>query len=151
MIRPTIASDILDLAPRLREADVEEVHALAGVDPLAALAVGLFQSSSCMTGVGRDGSIVGVFGVVPLPDGDASVWFLSSPEIVQNTREIIVEGRKWLDEQNALYPVLKNVCSKSNVVHLRLIRCLGFTFLEPMEDVGPGGITVIPFERTRNV
>lgn len=150
MIRSATAEDILKFAPTMREEDVEEVKAVAGLDPLACLTLGMFHSDSCVVGVSPEGDIVGVFGVVPvIPDKVGSVWFLSSPAITQNARHVLAEGRAWLDGQNARYPVLTNVVSESNVTHIRLIKHLGFTFGEPIDNYGAGRIRVIPFERKR--
>lgn len=146
MIRPTIASDLVDLAPRLRDADLLEIEALAGLGPLEALSVGLFHSTSCMTGVGEGGSIVAIFGVAPLKHGVGSVWLLTAPEVVEYRREILTTGRKWLDEQNALYPVLTNWVTESNDVHLRLIKHLGFKL---GETITIGTVRAIHFERRR--
>ena len=148
MIRKATASDILELAKNLREADVEEVRAITGLDPLEALSIGLMQSDSCVVGVSTSGNTVGVFGVVSvIPNKVGNVWFLSTHEVEREARGVLTEGRVWLDEQNALYPVLTNVVSESNDVHRRLIKHLGFEFLEPINNYGAGGIRVIPFER----
>lgn len=150
MIRPTTAADILDLAPRLREADLEEIKALTGLGPLEALALGLFQSDTCITCVSAEGVIVGVCGIAPYDDGEtASVWFLTAPEIAQHIRELAVKGKEWLDQQNSIYPILMNYVTEDNTVHLRLIKYLGFTLGTPFNIHGTD-TRVIPFERRRS-
>ncbi|MGH0000107.1 phage protein Gp13 family protein [Pseudovibrio ascidiaceicola] len=148
MIRPATAEDILDFAPKMREADKEEVEAIIGLDPLAALSIGLFQSDQCCIGINPEGEVVGVFGVVPIvPNQIGSVWFLSSDAITRSARHVVREAREWLDEQNATYPILTNVVTDANTVHKRLLRSLGFTFGTPIENYGTGRVRVIPFER----
>lgn len=146
-IRTSVAQDILEFAPTMRKADVEEVRSIAGLDPLEALSVGLFTSKPCMTGVDEDGEIVMLFGIVPGSDNIGYVWMLSTDAIAQNKRELIREGKRWLDEQSALYRVLTNVVDKRNVVHQRLIKHMGFQFGDPIDNYGVERISVLPFER----
>ena len=148
MIRKANASDIMKLAENMREADKQEVEALTGLDPLAALSLGLFHSDVCWAGYGDDGEIVGIWGITPVvPNAVGSVWLLSTDAIKGYGRELIRDGSKWLDEQNALYPVLTNVVTESNDVHIRLIKHLGFEFKEPIDNYGAAGVRVLPFER----
>jgi hypothetical protein len=119
MIRPATGKDVLDLAPRLRAEDIQEIEALTGLGPLEALSIGLFHSDACMAAVGKDGKVCGLFGVSPYDETTASVWLLTSKEIVENAREVLKTGRAWLDEQQARYPVLKNLVSESNEIHIR--------------------------------
>lgn len=149
MIRQTLPSDLTDLAPRLAEADKKEIEVLTGLDPLAAMSVGLFRGSSCMTGVSDEtGEIVCIFGVVPYNAEVGSVWFLSSPSIHAHKRDIVAFGRKWLDEQNARYPVLTNFVTESNDVHLRMVRYLGFNLGDPIQIDGSEE-RAIPIERKK--
>lgn len=145
-LRETVPQDILEFAPNMREADKQEVRSLSGLDPLAVLSTGLFHSKPCMTGVDEQGEIVLICGVVP-NGGVGSIWMLSTDAITQNKRELIREGRRWVDEQSALYRVLTNVVDERNVVHQRLIKHMGFKFGDPINNVGVEGIRVLPFER----
>ena len=148
MIRRATPSDVMDFIPNIREEDAEEVRAITGLDPLAAVSIGFFQSDECVVGVNPDGELVGLFGVVPIvPNEVGSVWFLSTPAIEHSARHVLREGRAWLDEQNALYPVLKNYVAESNEVHLRLTKHLGFKHLEPIENIGADSIRAIPIVR----
>lgn len=152
MIRPATSQDVVELVKHLREDDRQEIEALSGLDPLASISMGLFHSDPCIAGVGAEGELVLLCGVVPVvPNKVGSVWMLSTDAITANARELIVEGRKWLDEQNARYPVLTNVVTESNDVHVRLIKHMGFEFKEPIDNYGAGKVRVIPFERKRNV
>lgn len=145
MIRVSIAGDVSDLAPRLREEDKREIEVLTGLSPLEALSVGLFQSDVCITAV-KGGKVIAMAGVAPVNKRTGSVWLLTSPEIVDHKRELVVFGRKWLDEQHKLHRDLSNYVTASNELHIRLIRHLGFTFGEPF--VLPGsGEKIIPFIR----
>lgn len=152
MIRPTTAQDVLLLADQMREADKKEVEALSGLDPLATLTLGLFHSSTCITGFGEEGELLGICGVVPvIPGWQGSVWMLTTDAIQKYAKTLVKEGRKWLDQQQAEYPVLTNVVTESNDVHVRLIKHMGFEFKEPIDNYGAAGVRVLPFERVRNV
>lgn len=144
--------DIMDVAQRMREADKQEVEALTGLDPLAVLSLGLLHSSPCITCVASDGEIVGIAGVAPVVRNKVgSIWFLSTDAVEQHALQLVREGREWLDELNALYPVLANVVTESNDVHIRLIKHLGFEFKEPIDNYGAAKVRVIPFERHKHV
>lgn len=148
MIRPATPQDALELAPKMRAMDRYEVEAIAGLDPLAALALGLFHSDPCWAGVDAEGRVVAMWGIVPLvPNSHGSIWLLSSDMVGDHVREIVKSAGKWLDEQQKKYPLLTNVVSADNRVHQRLLRYLGFTLLEPIDNFGPSKVRVIPFER----
>lgn len=147
MIRKATPQDVLDFAPNMRDADKQEVEALTGLDPLACLMLGLMHSDPCMAGVSNEGEIVMIFGINQLDPGVGAIWMLSSNAIKDHARELVREGKRWLDEQHALYPVLTNVVDERNDVHRRLIKHMGFSFGEPINNYGVAGVRVIPFER----
>lgn len=149
MIRPSISTDITDLARNMRWHDRLEVDALSGLTPEQALAIGFFHSDLCMTGVGADGEVVAMFGVVPLPEqGVGSVWLLSTNAIGKHARALLEHGPTWLMHQHVKYTRLTNMVTADNALHIRLLKRLGFTFGEPIDNFGPCGVRAIPFERT---
>lgn len=155
MIRPSVPTDAIALAPRLRGADVREIASLSGSDPLAALTMGYMHSQPCITGMDSSGKVIAMGGVVPFADDPTSgaVWFLSSEEIKDNVREYVTEARAWLQKQLKRYRVLTNIVTEDNTLHRRLIKFMGFTFSEPVNNYGAGMVRVIPFHMTgeRNV
>ena len=147
MIEPATVADVMELAEKLTPADVHEIKALAGMDPLEALSIGLMHSHSCMAGRAADGELACLFGVTKAAEGIGAVWLLSSPAIRRCAREVVTTGREWLDQMNAIYPVLLNVVSQENTVHLRMIKALGFQLGSPIENYNQSGVTAVPFER----
>lgn len=147
MIRKATPQDVVELAEKMREEDIEEVRAVAGLGPLEAVSVGFMQSDVCLRLDTAEGELLGIVGIVKMPDASGNIWFLSTPAIEDGFRPIFRWALEWLDEQLALYPVLSNVVAESNVVHRRLLKHLGFQFLEPIDNYGVEGIRVIPFER----
>lgn len=152
MIRPATAYDAMELADTMREEDKAEAKALTGLEPLPVLAMGLLHSQFCISGIGKRGGVSLMGGVVPTANPVVgSVWMLSAPDIVENRREILAEGRKWLDHAQQKFPILTNVVSENNEAHLRLLKHLGFRFFDPIDNYGVDQIRVIPFERTAYV
>lgn len=148
MIRTATPQDILAIAENMRDADKYEVEALTGLSPLEALSVGLFHSDHCVVGVGKDDELVGAWGCMSAGVLDVGcVWFLSTDAVTRNVREVIVEGRAWLDQWQGKYPVLTNYVTTENSVHIRLIKALGFEFGDPIHNYGTGGVSVLPFKR----
>lgn len=150
MIRPATVQDVMDLAPRISASDRFEIMALAGMKPDEALALGFFHSEKCMTGISPDGEVVAMLGVVPIvPRKEGSVWMLCAEDMGHSPRQIVRIASTWIAEQQERFEVLSNVVSEQNTRHRRLLKALGFTFLEPQDNVGPGKIRAIPFERKK--
>lgn len=148
MNRTATPADVMELAENMREADIEEVRATIGLGPLEAVSVGFMQSDDPRALFNPEGELVGIVGIVPIvPNSSGSIWFLSTPALEKGYGTVFKWALEWLDEQQALYPVLHNVVAESNVVHRRLLKHLGFKFLDPIDNYGAGKIRVIPFER----
>lgn len=149
MIRPSVAADVIELASTMRDADRHEVEALVGLDPMAALTLGFFHSDLCMTGEDEEGRVGAMWGVVPTGiRGYGSIWLLSSPVIEDNVREFISVAKPWLQNQLTTYDHLSNMVTEDNTLHRRLIKFLGFTFGDPIDNFGPGKVRAIPFSRS---
>jgi ribosomal protein S18 acetylase RimI-like enzyme len=140
----------MDLSPKVSASDLFEIEALGGLKPEEALALGFFHSQECMAGISPNGDVVTLFGVVPLvPRKHGSIWMLCAEDMGHSPRYIVRLAQKWVDEQQEQYELLSNTVSEQNTRHRRLLKALGFTFLEPIDNYGPGQIRVIPFERRK--
>jgi hypothetical protein len=148
MIRATTLDDLPKLARNMSKEDVTEVREVAGYTPMEALALGYMHSNPCVTGIDADGNVVCMFGVTPYGDGTGAIWLLSTDAIKEHALELIREGRKWLAEQAGRYSKLMNVVHAEHITHIRLIKAMGFTLLEPIDDYMGRGVRVVPFERT---
>ncbi len=140
MIRPTTPNDLLELRATVRPEDAKEVLELSGLSVFEALSYGYMAADEIFTGE-QDGRVVCIFGVV-----GTSVWLLSSPQIASAKRQLITEGRKWLDEMVAKYGPLSNVITADNEVHIRLAKHLGFKLGQPI-TTGPLRVLAVPIER----
>jgi hypothetical protein len=94
-----------------------------------------------------DNRPVVMFGVVPLGDGIGSIWLLGTDAI---TNEIPVAFLRWTKR---LLPVLTepftlvcNAVDKRNVVHVKWLRWLGFTFIREVR-LGPSDLPFYEFAR----
>jgi hypothetical protein len=129
-VRDAVHGDCLDLAPRLRAEDVEEVWASSRSTPLAALLSGLVYSTYCWTILNHEGEIVGMFGVAPIAGSSVgSPWLLCSEGLVGIQREFIRQCPAWIDRMHEDYTVLSNLADTRNVVHLKWLRRCGFDFM----------------------
>lgn len=146
MFRPTITEDVMQMAPNVRAEDEGEVRSVTGLSAFQALTIGLFHSSDCVTGVGAEGELVCIAGVVPTGTA-GSVWMISTPDISRYKREVVVEGRQWIAEMTEKHGTLQNVVDATNRIHRVLIKHMGFEFSDPIENYGVGKITVVPFKR----
>ncbi len=140
MIRPTTPEDIMELCDTMRPEDSKEVLELSGLSSLEALSYGYMAADDIVTGE-VDGRVACVFGVV-----GNSVWLLSSPALANAKRELITEGRRWLDAMVSKHGPLTNAITADNEVHLRLAKHLGFKFSRPVE-MGPLRTLAVPIER----
>jgi len=126
-IRPSRPRDAIELAPKLREADVQDIKVVTGETPLTALQRGL-EGTVCFTAE-LDGEAVAMFGYADDNQGGAVIWFLSTEVVVQRPIEFVKTARRWLNWLNQKYH-LYNWIHKDNEKHIRWLAREGFTFFE---------------------
>ena len=132
-------SDCEKLAPRLREADLQEVQA-CGVQPLEALQMGFLASRWCFTAfpdVGEDRPILR-FGVGDFPQesGTGIIWLLGSDDILKVSHEFLRESKWWIKTFQDHYPILTNCVDARNVVHIKWLKWLGFRAIKMHAEYG---------------
>ncbi len=135
--------DEYSLAPRLRQADRQEIEAASGLNPVDALRESAESSVPSCTIIGNDHHIAGMFGCVP----DGRVWLLGSDALIQNPlkRQFLKECRKYVDALP--YPLLHNVIDVRNIVHMRWLNWMGFTFVGEPIHYGPQNLLFLKFVR----
>jgi hypothetical protein len=150
--RPSILDDVYDLAPRLRQADKDEVKASSNLDPLQALLISMQCSEETNSMIASDGEVVGMFGVAPTPDPMLGIpWMLASDRLPELTREFIPQSLEWVIETNNKYPILYNYVAKDNKKAIRWLKYLGFNFTQLVEKFGHGQKPFYEFVRINNV
>lgn len=129
-VRRATEADAVYLAPRLREADVEEIAAAGGgKTPLVALLEGVQASVPCFTMVNPEGNPCGMFGVVPAGAYWGRVWMLAGSDVERWPVTFLKRCRQWVRMMNILYPLLFNVVYTKNTLHVKWLKWCGFGFM----------------------
>ena len=127
------------VAKNLREEDRREVEEGHGVDPIIAIPLGSLKGF-CVYFTVPDGRIAGLAGI----EEDGRIWMLCTPAILDFPLTFAREAKRFIE--NRKESVLWNYVDKRNTVHIKLLKFLGFTFLEEV-PFGPNELTFIKFAR----
>lgn len=132
-IKITKADDIQYLCNQLRQADVNELTACCS-DPLTSLSEGYIFSDECYTAY-VDNEPAGMFGVASniLPENMASIWFLGTDKMSLVPKEWIRTGRYYINHFLLNNPVLTNMVSTENKLHIKWLEKMGAIFSAPIE------------------
>ena len=106
-----------------------------GLDPVQALTQTYGTSISFRV---PDGRIAGLAGV----DEGGRIWMLTTPAIHDFPVTFAREAKRFVDSREE--KLLWNIVDKRNVVHLKLLKFLGFKFLRQVQH-GPNNLTFIEF------
>ena len=144
-------SDCAELAHNLRQADKDEVFASNGLQPLEALTISYEMTETCYTITDLEGKPIGMFGVSG-NDIFGCPWMLASDGILGIQRQFLRQGREWIEQASAEYPVLINYVHRDNHKAIRWLKFLGFTFTCLVPEYGVGKEPFYQFVRvTPNV
>ena len=144
-VRPAILKDVVELAPKVRKGDLEEIKASNNTTPFKALVMPFTQEDSkIFTIIGtEDEGVIGMFGVSPSHDPVYGVaWMLSSETLFKHTRQFIQECPKWIEEMGQGYEFLYNFVDKRNWKSMKWLQYLGF---EPSTEIEKYGYGKMPF------
>ncbi len=146
-IRPAQGADIATLATNLREADVAEVKAASGLNPVDAITPGIKQGDAYVVCL-PDDTPVAIFGVVPMPDeGLGAVWMVATNQFHLLHRQFLRECRREIERLGKGYRALFNFTDARNKVHHRWIKWAGFTIIKRHEKFGHEGRPFLEFVR----
>lgn len=141
-VRAARMYDVAQLAHLLRPDDIEEIKAASGLDPEAALYLGVKLGKPSLTFVDPEGGVAGMFGATPTNDPMVgAVWLMSSDAIEKYPMHFLRRCRPWIDKLNDAYPVLTNYVDARNIVHIKWLKWLGFSFTRLI----PYGVSNLPF------
>jgi hypothetical protein len=136
-VRRATPEDAVDLAQRLREADLKEIHAAGRSSPEESLLTGVNSPDPCYVAVDEEDRPQIIFGTVPSPDHFLGfVWMMATDAIKDNWVQILRETKPWIDRIRGHYNVLANAVHADNKTHIRWLRWAGFTFLREFEFNG---------------
>lgn len=135
-IHQTIPEDVEALAPRLRQADIDEIRAASGLDPETALRLSRQVSSLCFTVFGESKQIA-MFGVRAEDNPSIGrIWMLGSDEIHDHRFGFLRMSKPWVALLQERYPILYNYIDARNSAHIRWLDWLGFTFINEVQNYG---------------
>lgn len=136
-VRRATPEDAVDMASRLREADLKEILAVGRSSPEESLLVGLESPDPCYVAVDEDDRPQIIFGTVPSHEHFLGyVWMMATDAIKDNWVQVLRETKPWVDRIRGHYHVLANAVHADNHVHIRWLRWAGFVFLREFEFNG---------------
>jgi hypothetical protein len=103
-----------------------------------------------MTMIGRDGRPMGMWGVVAQRADVGAIWMLCTDDLVRdrlNSMRFLREAKTHLDRVQRRYKVLFNFADARNVVHIKWLRWMGFTFIASHPKFGTEGRLFYEFAR----
>jgi hypothetical protein len=129
-VREAVLNDALELAPKMRKLDKQEIRASHGLSPLKALVTPFtYKTHKTYTILGTEQEgVVGMFGSTPnIDDPQYGVaWLLSSEQLFNHTRQFLRECPKWVNEMGEGYTYLYNFIDERNWQSLKWLQFLGF-------------------------
>ena len=116
------------MASNLRPEDAREV--IEGHGHIPTIHIPIFsQRGFCVYFTVPNGKTAGMAGV----SEDGLIWMLCTDAISDYPTTFVREAKRWVD--SLPHPILWNRADIRNTTHLRLLRFLGFTFIQVL----PGG------------
>ena len=140
-ILPITLEAAKEVASNLLPDDRREVEEGHGLDPMEEL-TNVAQSGSCVYFTMPNGKTAGMAGVGK--EGD--IWMLCTPVIYKYPVAFARGAKRFVESRTE--PLLWNVVHERNKVHLRLLKFLGFKFLQKI-SFGPNQLSFIEFCRVR--
>ena len=128
-----------EVASNLLPGDRQEVEEGHGHDPMVILPSTVETCDSVYFRV-PNGEIAGAAGVRE----DGQIWMLCTPAILKYPHTFAKESKRYVDSRKE--KLLWNVVDKRNIIHLKLLRFLGFKFLREL-PYGPNKLSFIEFCR----
>ena len=136
-IHPATVEAAKEVASNLRPEDRREVEEGHGLDPMERL-VWAAQNLSCVYFTVPNGKTAGMAGVEP----DGTIWMLCTPAIHEYPITFAREAKRYVDSRQE--KILHNIVDERNIVHLKLLKFLGFRILGEISH-GPNNLTFIKF------
>lgn len=124
----------LELAPRVRQEDADEVKASGGYEPLQALEGAMAVSVLSMSLL-IDGQVAAMFGVAPSAEHGPGVgypWLLSSAAVKHHQKAFFKLSGPAVEQLLAIFPTLVQYVDARYVAALRWLKRLGFELRPPI-------------------
>lgn len=137
--------DVMEMSQSIRQADRDELMAVAGVEAEYALWRGLQHSTAAWTGR-VNGTIICLFGVAPIEPMVArcgAPWLIGTTVLERHATTFLRHGRFYVAEMQRRYHHLHNFVDSRNTKAITWLRWLGFM----IEEAKPFGVLRLPFHR----
>lgn len=143
-IVPADLMHIEEIAPRLRQADIDEMWSAYRHQPLDGLTRSLEISSEVWAG-SVNSELVCLFGIGPicLMTGRGTPWFVATDAITRYQFTFLTYCAPIVDYMLDVFPHLENQVDARNKVAIRWLKWLGFEIHDPQ----PFGFDQLPFHR----
>ena len=143
-IVPATSDHALELAPRLRAADLAEIEASTGrpIDDVLLDSLSRAVWAETLVLAGRPEAIGGLC-TQSLMFGPGIPWMVGSDRLTERARWFLRQSRRQVARMLGFYDSLVNFVDARNAASLRYLRHLGFT-LDPAQPWGHAGL---PFHR----
>ena len=125
-----------EVASNLRPEDLQEAVEGHGIIPTIDIPIAS-QRGFCVYFTVPNGETAGICGI-----NDGEIWMLCTPAIHKYPVTFAREAKRFIDSRPE--KVLYNVVDKRNVVHLKLLKFLGFKFIREV-PFGPNQLPFIEF------
>lgn len=151
-IVPATRDHAVDLGPRLRQSDKNEVWASGRHGPVSALSISVAVSEVAWTAL-INGRPEIMWGAARYPQGDRMgiVWLLSSEEMYRIPGRFLQESEVYVAKMHETFDTLFNYVHAANVKSQQWLLNLGFGKVEISENHNGNGETFILFARSNNV
>lgn len=146
-VAETTLADIVNLSFTMRDEDKAELLASSGRTPRESLEEAFSSSTLCYSIFTDDHLLVGIFGVAPNPF-DSSLghpWLLATDLLPTIRKSFLRECHAYVAKLSEGFQLLVNCCDKRNVVHIKWLKWLGFTFIKEHSEYGVGRIPFMEF------
>jgi len=138
-IHPLTLEAAIEVASNLRPEDRRELEEGHGCDPIE-YAKFISQESSAVYFTVPNGKTAGMAGVNP----EGAIWMLCTEAIKEYPHTFARESKRFVESRTE--PLLWNIVDRRNIVHLKLLKFLGFKLLRELKH-GPNQLSFIEFCR----
>ena len=125
-IKPCTPQLALEVGENLRQDDAREVEQTMGLYAPVAVLQSYYNSAYGQSVYFHDahGKAAGVAGVTP----ENVIWMLCTPVIETRPHTFVREAKRWLE--SLPNPYVYNHADMRNDVHIKLLKFMGFTFIQ---------------------
>ena len=135
-IRKSQRQDCYTLSKSIRSADVQEIFASSGKNPIQVLLRAYLCSYNYCYTILLDNKIVGMFGVSKLRDAIGSPWLLGSNLLTKYPYSFQKKSKEYLENFMTDFKILFNYIDKRNTISIRWLKMLGFKFTNLITEYG---------------